>query len=85
MSDENDEKSLRKLAMKELDEVLDDLDVLLKNNEVGAELSALGVNVSLALTAAAGLRAYLHGDKHGAIEDLGTAVEEIAARASVKD
>lgn len=85
MSDDADDNSLRKMALKEIDDVLDDLDTLLKNNQVGAELSAQGVNISLALTAAAGLRAYLHGDKHGAIEDLGTAVEEIAARASVND
>ncbi len=85
MAERDDGKSIRSLAMREIDDVLDDLDTLLKNNEVGTELSHLGVNISLALTAAAGLRAYLHGDKHGAIEDLGTAVEEIAARASVKD
>jgi hypothetical protein len=78
-------KGIRGIAMREIDDVLDDLDTLLKNNEVGSELSALGVNISLALTAAAGLRAYLHGNKHAAIEDLGTAVEEIAARASVKE
>lgn len=65
----------------ELDEVLDDLDTLLKNNDVGAELAERGVNISLALTAVAGLRAYLHGDKGGALEDLGTVVEEIATRA----
>jgi hypothetical protein len=72
-------------AMREIDDVLDDLDTLLKNNDVGAELASLGVNIALALTAAAGLRAYLHGDKGAAIEDLGTAVEEIAARASVRE
>jgi hypothetical protein len=78
-------RGIRSIALREIDDVLDDLDTLLKNNEVGSELSTLGVNISLALTAAAGLRAYLHGDKHAAIEDLGTAVEEIAARASVKE
>jgi hypothetical protein len=84
MTDESDAPA-PSLAMREIDEVFDDLDALLKNNDVGAELADRGVNISLALTAAAGLRAYLHGDKHTAIEDLGTAVEEIAARASVKD
>ena len=72
-------------AMRELMDVLDDLDTLLKNNEVGAELSGRGVNISLAMTAAAGLRAYLRGDKVAALDDLGTAVEEIAARASTPE
>ena len=80
-----DPKAQASRAMREIDEVMNDLDMLLKNNEVGAELAERGVNVSLALTAAAGLRAYLHGDKSAAIEDLGTAVEEIAARASVTE
>ena len=71
--------------MRELGETFDDLDALLKNDDVGAELSAKGVNISLALTALAGLRAYLEGDKVRAIDDLGTAVEEIAARASVPE
>jgi len=81
MSEEAPEKGR---GLRELDEAMDGLDALLANNEIGAELSARGVNVSLALTAAAGLRAYLHGDKVGAIEDLGTAVEEIASRAGSK-
>lgn len=72
-------------VMRELDEVLDDLEALLKNNDAGEELAARGVNVALALTAAAGLRAYLKGDKVAALDDLGTAVEEIAARASVRE
>jgi hypothetical protein len=71
--------------MRELDEVLDDLEALLKNNDAGVELAARGVNVALALTAASGLRAYLKGDKVAALDDLGTAVEEIAARASVRE
>ncbi len=72
-------------VMRELDEVLDDLEALLKNNDAGVELAARGVNVALALTAASGLRAYLKGDKVAALDDLGTAVEEIAARASVRE
>ena len=56
-------------------------DDLLKNADVAAALSTRGVNISLALTAAYGLRAYLHGDKATAIEDLATAAEEIATRA----
>jgi hypothetical protein len=75
-SDEAGRKGLR-----ELDDVLDDLDALLKNADVADALSSRGVNISLALTAAYGLRAYLHGDKTTAIEDLSTAAEEIAARA----
>ncbi len=66
-------------------DVLDDLDTLLKNNEVGSELSGRGINISLAMTAASGLRAYLRGDKVTALDDLGTAVEEIAARASTPE
>jgi hypothetical protein len=72
-------------VMTELNDVFDELDVLLKNNELGEELAANGVNISLALTAIAGLRAYLRGDKLAAIDDLGTAVEEIAARASISE
>lgn len=72
-------------AMRELNDTFDDLESLLKNNDVGSELSGRGVNIALALTAVAGLRAYLRGDKVAALEDLGTAVEEIAARASIKE
>lgn len=64
----------------ELDDALDELEVLLKNPDVGAELANRGVNVSLALTLADGVRAYLHGDKDAALLELGTALEEIAAR-----
>jgi hypothetical protein len=70
------------LVLKQLDELLDELDETLKSDDVGAELSRRGVNISLALTAANGLRAYLTGDKMTAIEDLQTAAEEIAARSS---
>ncbi len=69
--------------MRELDEVLDELDALLKTGELGAEMAERGVNIALALTASAGLRAYIKGDKAGALSDLGTAVEEIAARTGV--
>ncbi|MFO0644819.1 MAG: hypothetical protein U0326_01195 [Polyangiales bacterium] len=68
-------------GLRELDEVFDDLDALLKNADVADALSSRGVNISIALTAAYGLRAYLHGDKTTAIEDLSTAAEEIASRA----
>ena len=69
-------------GLRELDEVLDDLDTLLKNNDVGSALAANGVNISLALTAAAALRAYVHGRKMDALTDFETVAEEIAARAS---
>jgi hypothetical protein len=68
------------LAMKELDEVLEDLVSLLKHSEVGAELTSRGVNVSLAIVGAEGLAAYIHGDKARAADDLGTVAEEIKTR-----
>ncbi len=74
----SDEKS--SMVMKELDEVLEDLVVLLKNPEVGAVLTANGVNISLAIVGAEGLAAYVHGDKARAADDLGTVAEEIASR-----
>lgn len=66
--------------MRELFEVLTDLETLLKNGEVGADLAARGVNTSLALVAVDGLRAYFDGDKVKAHEDLGTVAEEIRGR-----
>jgi hypothetical protein len=70
--------------MKELDEVLDDLVTLLKNPEVVSELTARGINTSLALVGAEGLQAYVHGDKARAAEDFATVAEEIATRAASK-
>jgi hypothetical protein len=67
-------------VLAEIDELFHDLDQLLKNADVEAALSAKGVNTSLAIVAADGLRAYLHGEKAKAVEELGTAVEEIEAR-----
>ena len=52
-----------KSGVDEIDEVFEELEALLKNADVGGELAALGVNVSLAMTLADGIRAYLHGDK----------------------
>ena len=69
-----------KSGVDEIDEVFEELEALLKNADVGGELAALGVNVSLAMTLAAGIRAYLHGDKEKALLELGTATDEIAAR-----
>lgn len=71
------------LAMKELDEVLQDVVTLLKNPAVSVALTERGVNVSLAITAAEGLTAYVHGDKARAIDDLGTVAEEIKARLKI--
>jgi glutathione S-transferase len=69
-------------GLRELDEVLDDLDALLKNNDVGSALATRGVNISLALTAVAGLRSYVRGQKMDALADFETVAEEIAARAA---
>ena len=66
--------------MKELREVFEDLDTLLKNPEVGAELTSRGVNVSLAIVAAEALVAYVEGDRERAAEDFDTVAEEIATR-----
>jgi|HubBroStandDraft_6_1064221.scaffolds.fasta_scaffold256397_2 hypothetical protein len=69
-----------KTGADEIDAVFEELEVLLKNPDVGAELADRGVNVSLAMTLADGIRAYLHGDKEKALLELGTATDEIAAR-----
>jgi hypothetical protein len=67
-------------AMKELREVFEDLDTLLKNPEVGAELTARGINTSLAIVAAEALLAYIEGDRERAAEDFDTVAEEISTR-----
>ncbi len=71
---------MAKPVLAEIDEVFDELDTLLKNPDVGSELAAKGVNVSLAMTLADGIRAYLRGDKEKALLELGTATDESAAR-----
>ena len=68
------------VAMKELREVFEDLDSLLKNPEVGAVLTTRGINVSLAIVAAEALLAYVEGDRERAAEDFDTVAEEIATR-----
>lgn len=68
------------LVDKELDGLFDDIDELLKNAEVQAAMTSRGVNTSIAMLVADGLRAYLRGDKERAIEDLSVAVEEITQR-----
>jgi hypothetical protein len=67
---------------RELTALLDDLEALLKSGEVVGALSARGINASLALCAAAGLRAYLAGRKAEAAEEFATAAEEIQGRAA---
>jgi hypothetical protein len=71
---------MAKTGVDEIEDVFEELDVLLKNPDVGAALADRGVNVSLAMTLADGVRAYLHGDKQKALLELGTATDEIAAR-----
>lgn len=70
-------------AMKELREVFEDLDTLLKNPEVGAVLTERGVNLSLAIVAAEALLAYVEGDRERAAEDFDTVAEEIKTRLAV--
>jgi hypothetical protein len=72
-----------KVPLHELEDVLTELESLLKNVEVGAALAARGVNVSLALVATEGLRAYLQGDKEQAAEEFDTIAEEIWTRLDV--
>ncbi len=73
-------------AMKELREVFEDLDSLLKNPEVGTELANKGVNISLAIVAAEALLAYVvEGDKARAAEDFETVAEELRHRQANAD
>ena len=71
---------MAEIADRELDALMGELDALLKNPDVGARLTARGINTSLALLVAEALHAYLKGNKKEAAEDLSTATEEIAAR-----
>jgi hypothetical protein len=66
--------------LSEITEVLSELDTLLKNPDVGAELSARGINISLALVAAEGVRQYLTGDRMKAAVEFQMVAEEIQAR-----
>jgi hypothetical protein len=65
---------------REITNVMDELEDLLKNGDVIAALSNKGVNASLALVAMDGVRAYLDGRKAQAADDLGTVAEEIRGR-----
>jgi hypothetical protein len=62
---------------------LDAAEALLKDRAVCITLGERRVNSSLALTALYGLRSLLEGDRAGAVEDLGTVAEELAARSSL--
>jgi hypothetical protein len=74
------------IAMKELREVFEDLDTLLKNPEVGTELAQKGVNISLAIVAAEALLAYVvDGDKARAAEDFETVAEELQHRLAAQE
>ncbi len=64
----------------EIASLFDDFDALLKNVDVLGVLTERGVNVSLAITAADGLRAYLKGEKERAAEDFSLVAEEITHR-----
>ncbi|MET0591065.1 MAG: hypothetical protein ABW133_00095 [Polyangiaceae bacterium] len=63
-----------------LDDLLDELDEVLKKPDVSVYLNEKGVTAGVALLIADGLRAYLQGKKEEAADDLGTAAEEIVAR-----
>lgn len=70
-------------ASRELEDALADLETLLKNGEVLAELTERGLNASLAMLAVEALEAYLvAGDRAKAAEDFATVAEEIQARLS---
>lgn len=77
MADENDPGPR---VDREIDGLFDDIDALLKNADVQSVMTARGVNTSIAMLVADGLRAYLRGEKDRAIEDLSVAVEEITQR-----
>lgn len=72
--------ALRLDPTREIDDVLRDLEGLLKNGDVVAALSEKGINASLALLAAQGLASYLQGRKEEAAEDLRAVSEEITDR-----
>lgn len=84
MSDDDDDDDRIQVGAvdptREIGEIFDDLEALLKNGDVVAALTRRDINASLALLAIDGLRAYLENRKEDAAEDLTTAGEEIRAR-----
>lgn len=71
---------MAKALPRELAGTLASLEQHLKDPTIGAALSDGGVNVSLAIVALDGLRAYLEGSHQRAADELATAAEEIGAR-----
>ena len=69
-------------AEKEIDDVFEELEMLLKNPDVVAALTAKGVNTSLATMAMDGLHEYLRGHRAKAIDEMSQFIEEVRARAS---
>jgi hypothetical protein len=66
--------------LRELTDVLGEIETLLKNPDIGAALTAKGVNTSLALVLVDGLRAYLDANKERTIDDVETFLEEVKGR-----
>jgi len=64
----------------EIEEILSDLDRLLKNGDVASALADKGINASLALLGSQALAAYLQGRKEQAAEDFLAVSEEISDR-----
>jgi hypothetical protein len=77
-------ENMESRGLRELRELFSELDQLLKNPEVGADLDARGVNLSLALVAKDALCSYLLGDPKSSAEDFLTVGEEIRARSERK-
>lgn len=63
-----------------LGRLLGEVEQLLKHPSVAVELGRAGVNASIALLAVQGVAAYVQGNEVSALDDLGTAVDEIRAR-----
>lgn len=91
MSDDNEDESddlLKTIEARpahldpthEIEEVLRELNDLLKNGDVASALAESGINASLALLAAQALTAYLRGEKAQAAEDFQAVSEEIKDR-----
>lgn len=70
-------------AKAELRDLFGELEELLKNGDVASELANDGINISLAMVALHGMRAYLAGEMAAAAEDFGTVAEEISHRMKV--
>lgn len=89
MSDDEDDDLAKTVQMhsalsvdptREIEELLGELDDLLKNGDVAAALAEKGVNGSVALLGSQALAAYLRGEKAQAADDFQAASEEIRDR-----